>query len=132
HQLIIEELQKEGIKIGKFQISAALKAKMPANINERERFVEAFSAFNEPTYLHQVIAKTVDNTLLRYLDLPAALDDVGNSTVEEWRAHFHVPLFLENFGYLQSTQNEIEEVMKIQQRENLTRQLEVKTYTAEV
>ena len=36
---------------------------------------KAFGKFNEPVYLHQVVAKKNDGTLIRYPDLPEALND---------------------------------------------------------
>ena len=57
---------------------------------------------------------------------------VENLQVIEWRAHFHVPVFLEDFGSLQSTQSDISEVLKIQNSTMLTQHLEVETYTWEV
>src|SRR5690606_15644854 len=97
HSAVINQLAGCGIKIGKFQISAALKASLPSNIAERESVKAAFSEFNEPVYLHQVIARKGDSSVLRYQDLPEALEDIGNLDVQEWRAHFHVPIFMNDF-----------------------------------
>ena len=69
---------------------------------------------------------------MRYPDLPEALSDYDNPAVIEWRAHFHVPIFEENFGSLQSTQKDIEEVLWLQKDINFTSHLEVETYTWEV
>ena len=132
HTEVVEQLANKGIKIGKFQISAALKAPMSADISDRKNIKEAFSNFNESTYLHQVVARKEDGAMLRYKDLPDALNDVENLQVMEWRAHFHVPVFLEDFGSLQSTQSDISEVLKIQNSTMLTQHLEVETYTWEV
>ncbi|RVU00351.1 xylose isomerase [Mucilaginibacter limnophilus] len=121
---VLNELQQKGIKVGKIQVSAALKATF-SNDNS-EAVLNEFAKFNEPIYLHQVIAK-VDGELLRYSDLPDALSAVDEA--EEWRAHFHVPVFLENFGLLQSTQSDIVEVLSIQKSNTFTSHLEVETYT---
>ena len=69
---------------------------------------------------------------MRYPDLPEALSDYDNAEVNEWRAHFHVPIFEEDFGSLQSTQKDIEEVLHLQKEMNFTNHLEVETYTWEV
>jgi hypothetical protein len=132
HAEIISTLKEKGIKTGKIQISAALKAKIPAEADKRKEITNAFACYNEPTYLHQVIAKNKDGSILRYRDLPDALQDADNPDVEEWRSHFHVPIFLEDFGQLESTQSDILEVLQINQREQLTQYLEVETYTWEV
>src|SRR5690606_29016727 len=60
HQRIVDSLVQHGIRIGKFQISAALKAAMPADLHARQAIGKAFMVFDEPTYLHQVIAKQTD------------------------------------------------------------------------
>ena len=68
----------------------------------------------------------------RYPDLPEALLDARNNTTREWRSHFHVPLFVGDYGALQSTQSDIEKVLSIQKQEPFTQYLEVETYTWEV
>lgn len=130
HDQIIKDLQNRGIKIGKIQISAALKAKM--NSPERKSIRQSFEKFNEPTYLHQVVAKLTDGKLLRYPDLPKALKEIENPLMQEWRAHFHVPVFAEKFDVLSSTQDEIKEVLLLQKARPFTTQMEVETYTWEV
>jgi hypothetical protein len=132
HEEIINQLTQYGINIGKFQISAALKARLKDDSSSRLKIKSAFSNFNEPTYLHQVVAFKNNSELIRYPDLPQALEDVENPTVKEWRAHFHVPVFEKDFGLLQSTQSDICEVLEIQKRNMLTPHLEVETYTWDV
>lgn len=132
HATAISQLRSLGIKTGKIQISAALKAAMPTDGQERKLVVEAFERFDEPTYLHQVVAKQKDGCFTRYADLPEALADAENPLTSEWRAHFHVPLFIENYGALQSTQKDIEQVLRIHQQQPFTLHLEVETYTWEV
>jgi len=132
HTPIINELRQKGIKIGKIQISAALKAKLPASMPERRAVLDELSRFDEPTYLHQVIARKNNGTLLRYPDLAEALAAAGDLSVEEWRAHFHVPIFIEDMGLIQSTQSDITEVLSLQKESPFTAHLEVETYTWEV
>ncbi|QXU42893.1 metabolite traffic protein EboE [Pedobacter sp. D749] len=132
HTAIINELQQKGIKIGKIQISAALKAKLPASVSERTAVLAQLSRFDEPTYLHQVIARKDDGHLIRYPDLKEALAEGENPVVAEWRAHFHVPIFVEDMGLVQSTQSDITEVLNLQKNNPFTAHLEVETYTWEV
>lgn len=130
HQKVIEQLLQRKIKIGKIQISAALKAFIhPEN---KSKIKAAFANFNEPTYLHQVVAKMNDGKLLRYPDLPEAINDNQDDEVREWRAHFHVPVFAKDFDLLTSTRDEIIEVLTIQKNNPFTQHLEVETYTWEV
>ncbi|GAA4311925.1 metabolite traffic protein EboE [Mucilaginibacter gynuensis] len=132
HNEIIDELNKKEIKVGKIQISAALKALLPVNVTERDLVTNALAKFNEPTYLHQVIAKTNGGELIRYPDLPEALADSHNPEVNEWRAHFHVPIFVEDMGKVQSTQTDIITVLNRFKNTPFTQHLEVETYTWEV
>jgi len=133
---VLDKLKNYGLRVGKVQISAALKAEFPPGSRStdqlgREAVKKAFEPFNEPTYLHQVVARTNDNDLLRFRDLPdalAAFDD----THAEWRAHFHVPLFVQDYGLLQSTQDDIREVLRLQAERAFTSQMEVETYTWDV
>jgi hypothetical protein len=132
HQDVLAELAQNKIRVGKIQISAALKSDLPADPDSRKPISEAFAGFVEPTYLHQVVARKNDEGLIRYPDLPDALLDIQNPDVEEWRAHFHVPVFLEDLGLLKSTQRDIIEVLNIQAASPFTNHLEVETYTWEV
>jgi len=132
HEEVINQLLEKGIRIGKIQISAALKKEMDNDLINRINVKDAFAQFDEPVYLHQVVAKKDDGELLRYPDLPEALEDYNNPAVTEWRAHFHVPISADNFGLLQSTQNDIVEVLQLQKQKKITQHLEVETYTWEV
>ncbi|MEC3880478.1 metabolite traffic protein EboE [Parapedobacter sp. 10938] len=129
HQAVVDALSQQGIQIGKFQISAALKATLPRDSTGRQAIGEAFMAFNEPTYLHQVIAKQADGQVRRFKDLPDAQAAILDERATEWRSHFHIPIFLEDLGMLQSTQSDIIEVLAIQRNKSLTGHLEVETYT---
>ena len=132
HAEVIRQLEKKKIKVGKIQISAALKAAMPDDQKKREGVIQAFRLFNESTYLHQVVSRQADGSLKRYPDLPEALNDAGNALTKEWRSHFHVPLFVQDYGLLKSTQDDIREVLAIQRKQPFTKHLEVETYTWEV
>jgi len=132
HDEVIGHLLEKGIRVGKIQISAALKNEMDSDMSNRKNIREAFAKFDEPVYLHQVVAKKDDGNLLRYPDLPEALKDYDNPSVTEWRSHFHVPVSAKDFGLLQSTQNDISDVLKLQVQKKFTQHLEVETYTWEV
>ena len=127
HHHVIEQLRSLGIKTGKIQISAALKAPLSQNMDERKKVIDAFSTFNEPVYLHQVMAKKNNGQFILYRDMPLALDDSQNKDVVEWRAHFHVPLFVSSYGVLGSTRHEIEKVLAIHEATPFTIHLEIET-----
>ncbi|WP_413667974.1 metabolite traffic protein EboE [Mucilaginibacter sp. Mucisp86] len=129
HERVIDELLAKEIRVGKIQISAALKAFLPEKMTLMEEVTNALARFNEPTYLHQVIAKTGNGNLIRYPDLPEALADSRNNAVREWRSHFHVPIFVEDMGPVQSTQADIVRVLNKFKNMPFTQHLEVETYT---
>ena len=128
---VLKRARANDIKVGKIQISAALKAQLGAD-EEREKVINAFKEFNEPTYLHQVIAKKKDGALQYFADLPPALELANDPSMVEWRSHFHVPLFIEDYGVLQSTQEEIVTLLSLHLKQPFSNHLEVETYTWDV
>lgn len=129
---VFSQLETAGIKIGKIQISAALRAKLSKRIEKRKEVQTALNQFVESTYLHQVVQRNSTGSLTGYPDLPQALDHINNHSAEEWRIHFHVPVFLARYGHLESTQDEIEKVLEHLKTQRITSHLEVETYTWEV
>ncbi len=123
---VLDRLDTVGIKVGKIQISSAVKVDLR---NEAAEKIEALGSFNEPVYLHQVVAKSPDGTFAKFPDLPEALDAWQDGAAEEWRVHFHVPLFVDTYGKLDSTQEEIIKTLTIQKQAPFTHHLEVETYT---
>jgi sugar phosphate isomerase/epimerase len=110
----LDALDAAGIRVGKAQLSAALT--VPGDAHEELR------AFADPIYLHQV---TERGSLRTWPDLPEALSANGS---EEWRVHFHVPIFVERYGALESTQ---EHLRRCIERVD-TAHLEIETYTWDV
>ncbi len=122
-----KKLAKAEIKIGKIQVSAALKI---INDQENEDAIwESLSQFDEPTYLHQVTEK-VEGNVKTYNDLPIVLERRKEFT--ELRSHFHVPIFLEQFGQLYSTQDHILKVIDYLKTNRVSEHLEIETYTWDV
>jgi len=118
----------KGIYIGKIQISSALK--IVSNSNSDTELWKALNAFDEPVYLHQVTERKNDE-VKTYSDLSVLLSQ--KPVFEELRAHFHVPIFLENFGVLHSTQDQIIKTFSyLEKNWGTTKHLEVETYTWEV
>jgi hypothetical protein len=105
---------------------------MDQSPDQRIAIKESFQKFNEPTYLHQVVALKRDGKLIRYTDLTPAIADFEHQDVMQWRAHFHVPISVQDIGVLQSTQQDIIEVLNLQKVAPFTEHLEVETYTWEV
>ena len=126
----LHKFEAADIRIGKVQISAALKALLPEG--DRQAKEAAFRQFAESTYLHQVVALNGKGGRKQYPDLPEALEEINQPEIKEWRTHFHVPVFLENYGELQSTQDDVIKTLDYLKTYHLTNHLEVETYTWEV
>jgi sugar phosphate isomerase/epimerase len=124
--------QAAGLRIGKVQLSSALKLPLPADPEARLDVAQALASFVEGTYLHQVIARRQDGRTVQYPDLPPALGHLHDPAVSEWRVHFHVPVFLERAGLFASTQTETVQTLALLRAQGFTRHLEIETYTWDV
>lgn len=134
----LAQLGKAGIPIAKVHVSSALAvAGSDASLLGR---------FDEGVYLHQVVIRRRDGTLSRYADVSPALDAhqihaFGKSSFpsragetpapgtagDEWRCHFHVPIFQDAYaGGLRTTRSFVEECLPLLPQDIL---LEVETYT---
>jgi hypothetical protein len=122
----IAELKSKNIPVGKIQISSALRIDLR---DQEEAKIDELKKYREPVYLHQVKALRKNGTYEEFKDLDEAFDAYQPETYDEWRVHFHVPLFLENYGLLGSTQKEIRETLAIQKENPFTNHLEIETYT---
>lgn len=122
----IAALRQAEIPVHKLQLSAALRI---PRVGAAER--EALAAFDEPTYLHQVIRRT-DNGLKAHVDLAEALALGAASDGEEWRVHFHVPIFLDDLGAFSSTRDFLEQILALHRDEPISPHLEIETYTWDV
>ncbi len=128
---VIQKMEKHDLKIGKLQISAALKCTASANVTIDE-LQECLRTFDEPTYLHQAVIKTINGEFLKFNDLKNGIEAMKRSDFKELRTHFHVPIFVEDYQLLQSTQNDIITILKSWRKKEFTKHLEVETYTWEV
>ena len=124
-------LRRSGVPVFKIQISAGLRLPAPT-----PRAVAALPAFAEDVYLHQTVVRR-GATLVRHLDLPdalqaAALGDIG----DEWRIHFHVPVFTHqlsgNLTRFEGTSEFLTELLALLANDPLSPHLEVETYTWDV
>jgi len=129
---VFARFQAVGLKIGKIQLSAAVRVNLPENAEQRSLVVERLRPFAESTYLHQVIERHIDGTLHHYPDLITALPYLEQSTAQEWRTHFHVPIFIHNYKLLHSTQDDIVSVLNLLRTNSACKHLEIETYTWDV
>jgi hypothetical protein len=124
-------LEHAGIDVKKLQLSAGLRV---SSLDQASH--AALAAFAEDVYLHQTVAET-RGELERWSDLPPALAAASRYANQpagsrEWRVHFHVPIFLERFGALESTQAFLREVLRMHAARPWSAHLEVETYTWDV
>jgi hypothetical protein len=102
----LTSLNAAGIRIFKVQVSSALQV--------RPEDLDAVARFDEPTYLHQVVARWRDGSLSRYSDLPRFLGELSperRTNLSECRVHFHVPIFAAHLGHCGTTQFFLEDIL---------------------
>ncbi|MCP4745347.1 MAG: metabolite traffic protein EboE [Desulfobacteraceae bacterium] len=117
-QKILKDLADAAIPVAKIQVSAGLRLKTPDS--------DVLRTFDEPCYLHQVVVRRQNGSLHYYDDLPLALRDHVNEPGDEWRVHFHVPIFAEHMDMAGTTQSFIRKVLPATEPAVL---LEVETYS---
>ncbi len=126
----IGALRAANIFISKLHLSSALK------VRPTPETLAALKAFGDDVYLHQVIARKADGSLLRAKDLDIALAE-GSAFrapgIEEWRIHFHIPLHSPATELFDNTSDHLIEVMDLlKDHPALCSHLEMETYTWEV
>jgi len=119
-----------GIKVGKVQISSALRVPFQGRSAAEQAAMRAeLEAFSEARYLHQTAIGGGAPARPRefFADLPDALaaHPRGNG---EWRVHFHVPVDLESIGRLETTQSHIVAFLRALRPEDGIHHFEVESY----
>ncbi len=117
-------IRAANITIAKVQLGCGLRV---APVDDAAR--AELARFAEGVYLHQVVGRR-GGELVRFVDLPQALADPRE--LDEWRVHFHVPVFRSSFGVLGSTQRELGALLAEHRRSSISAHLEVETYTWDV
>ncbi len=128
----IQKITDAGIRIGRAQLSAALKVELGADAEARNSIRHKLEKFVESTYLHQVVEKQKDGTIVQYRDLDQALPHIDNENAAEWRIHFHVPIFTGQMGELDSTQDHLKKAFNPLFEHTDCKHFEIETYTWEV
>jgi len=127
---VLAALGAAGIRVPKVQVTAGLRVLLD---DGAEATLDALGAFADDVYLHQVVERRADGTLVRHLDLPQALAAArGASGAREWRVHFHVPVFRERYGLFEGTQGYVAELLRLVQQGQVSEHFEVETYTWDV
>ncbi len=128
---VLHRFHQAGIGVGKVQVSSAVAApldRLPPQ--ERGAALRQLAEFNEDRYLHQTNVRS--NPAIApvfYEDLPLALEDAGKGPATgEWRVHFHVPVYLQRFGWLEALQQPILECLRTTRELGNPQVFEVETY----
>lgn len=125
---VFQQYQAAGILVGKVQVSSAIVMRLdelPAE--ERLATLAELARFSEDRYLHQTCIRDEGRTTL-YEDLPAALASAEERPRGEWRTHFHVPIYLERFGRLLTSRDQIDACLAAARRYSACQHYEVETY----
>jgi len=125
-------LAENGIRVGKVQVTNGWRLVLGTEGNGREQLVQELRPFSQSPYLHQVVGRVLAGEQMRYRDLSQALADLRQTPAQEWRIHYHLPLFVERFGNLEATHKLTREMLQLIKSSPFTDQLELETYTWEL
>ncbi|EAQ82378.1 metabolite traffic protein EboE [Blastopirellula marina] len=126
---VLSQYAAAGISVGKVQISSAIEVDFDSLSDEdRQAALQRLEQFAEDRYLHQTMVLSPGEERKLYDDLPALLNSVNGEPGGVWRIHFHMPIYLDAFGPLRTTQGQILDLLR--QRELLApiKHFEVETY----
>jgi len=127
----LERVRTAGVQVGRVQLSSAVKVCFPRDETACAGLIERLRRFADSTYLHQVIERR-GHTLTHFPDLDVALDRSESPAGAEWRIHFHVPLFANEYEGLGSTQDYVRDVLTLARQSHFARHFEIETYTWDV
>lgn len=123
---VFAELRAAGLRVTKTQVSSDVRL---ATVGHNTRAL--LKPFDDGAYLHQLIEKR-KGAVTRYPDLAeafAALASAPYFADQEWRVHYHIPLFLDDLGAFSSTQAFVREALALHRQQPISQHLEVETYT---
>ena len=127
----VANYKNAGIRVGKVQISSAIKCQFDMDVDANSKRIQQLSSFTEQRYLHQTKIKDPEGNYSFFEDLPQAISAIGKRDTcgEEWRVHFHVPIFATELGRVQSTQDEISQFLSAIKEHDLDiEHFEIETY----
>jgi sugar phosphate isomerase/epimerase len=126
----LTRFENAAIRISKIHLSNALS--IDPHDSEAQK---AIHQFDEPTYLHQVLIKKSDGSILRFRDLPEYFEaveasDYPHDGATEARIHFHIPLYDDPEAPLGSTRDHAEAAIAyLKEKPETCPHLEMETYT---
>lgn len=154
---VLQSYIDSGIRVGKLQVSSAVEVpwqELVGDLDRRSATLNQLLSFSEPRYLHQTTRVGASRGRSELVDdLPIALRQwLPEATMrsgtavhpaitqwpeEAWRIHFHVPIYVERFGGLKATREDITEAasyvharrdVQVAERAWFTGDYEVETY----
>lgn len=130
---VLDTYRKHGIQVGKVQISSAIHVPMDRlDLTEQARAMTELEPFAEDRYLHQTTIQDARDPrhLVCFEDLPQALRAwrAGGVPPGPWRVHYHVPLFLDRVGLLETTHGQIRQCLSECRGDARPRHFEIETY----
>ncbi len=130
---VLARYAEHGIRVGKVQVSSAIEVDFDrVEIAQRRALLDALASFAEDRYLHQTtLRRTADAPVLFFDDLPAALAAAAEDHHHlqgKWRVHFHVPIYLDHFNQIGTTQEEISRFLHATDLHPELAHYEVETY----
>jgi hypothetical protein len=128
---VLDGYDAHGIRVGKVQVSSAVRLDLTSlDDNLVEAAMDQLAGFDEQRYLHQTVICTIDDQQTFYEDLPAALQwlKTHRAQCRELRVHFHVPIYLEEFGCLSTSQADIRRCIEATRADPELLHYEVETY----
>lgn len=128
---VLKTYRDAGILVGKVQVSSAIRVPFGQLApSDRPAALEQLRAFAEDRYLHQTVVRDAAGRTQFFEDLPPLLQTIEDARQlsGEWRIHFHVPIYLEKFGHLLSSRDDIQDCLNAVEQYSQVRHFEVETY----
>lgn len=128
---VLRAYESAGIAVGKVQVSSAIVVPFEKiSPSDRAAAMQQLSKFAEDRYLHQTCTRARDDEATFWEDLPTAIDAVEDAAAltDEWRIHFHVPIYLERFGLLETSQSQVTDCLRAAAATPGLTHFEVETY----
>jgi hypothetical protein len=124
---VLTRYAQAGISVGKLQVSSAVCADFEGrDPDSRAALHRELSSFVENRYLHQTTVCRPNGECHFYEDLTLALQLEEHRG--QWRVHFHVPIYLAEFGQIATTREDILRCLAVVGHHPELRHWEVETY----
>ncbi|MBI5724005.1 MAG: metabolite traffic protein EboE [Planctomycetes bacterium] len=120
----LKKLAASDITVAKVQLGSAIR------LSPTPQTLGQLRGFCEDVYLHQVRVRMADGKIVAFADLPDALKAADSlAGADEWRVHFHVPLYFREHNGLASTSGQLIGSFADAIRGGACQDVEIETYT---